>query len=256
MTSNEPTAQFEQISATNVTSPTFIEGLPGFGMVASIVADQIRHQSGLTQYGSIRSEAFPQIAAFADGQIRDPVRVYTGTDPDIFTVQSDFAFPPASIPPLRDCLIHELQIEFDQAIFLVGSPAETEAQIGQVRGVATTDDLESVLWNEGIEVAADVGLIGGVTGALANACYQAGIPTIVLVVSAHPYLPDPRAARAVIENAVEPLVAFDIDTTPLEEEADQIQQQMEQIADHLQELSAQQSLEQFPIETRGSSMYQ
>ncbi|RBI60299.1 proteasome assembly chaperone family protein [halophilic archaeon] len=225
-------------------------------MVAGITVDQITRQLGLSHHGSIRSEAFPQVAAFANGQIRDPVRVYTGTDPDIFTLQSDFAFPPPSIPPLRDCLLHQLDVEFDRAIFLIGASAETEAQIGQVRGVATTDDLEAVLWDEGIEVAADVGFIGGVTGALANACYQAKIPTIVLIVDAHPYLPDPQAAKAVIETAVEPLVSFDIDTTPLEEQADQIQQQMEQMADHLQELSAQQSLEQFPIETGGPSMYQ
>ncbi|WP_458190763.1 proteasome assembly chaperone family protein [Haladaptatus sp. NG-WS-4] len=210
MPNTNPTAHFESVTDREVTSPTLIEGLPGLGMVAGIAVDQITRQLGLNLHGSIQSEAFPQVAAFADGQIRDPVRVYTGTEPEILTLQSDFAFPQSSIPPLRDCLLHQLGIEFDRAIFVVGAPAEAEAQIGQVRGVATTDDLEANLSDEGIEVVADVGLVGGVTGALINGCYQVGIPSIVLIVDAHPYLPDPEAARAMIENAVEPLVDFDM----------------------------------------------
>ncbi|MFB6153381.1 MAG: PAC2 family protein, partial [Halodesulfurarchaeum sp.] len=64
--------------------------------------------------------------------------------------------------------------------------------------------------------------------------------------------PDPTAAQAVIENALEPLVDFDIDTSELEERAEQIQKQKQQIAQQLQQMQQQQQGE--PTQTR--AMYQ
>ena len=61
--------------------------------------------------------------------------------------------------------------------------------------------------------------------------FVASSPAAVLIVESHPYLPDPGAAQAVIENALEPLVDFDIDTSELEKQAEEIQQRMQQIAE-------------------------
>ena len=78
-------------------------------------------------------------------------------------------------------------------------------------------------------------MIGGVTGALVNDCYHADIPVAVLIVRSNPYIPDPSAARDVIEEALEPLVEFDIDTEELLEQAEEIQRQKQQIAELLQQ---------------------
>jgi len=138
-------------------------------------------------------------------------------------------------------------------IFLAGAPAESEDRIGDVFGVATSDAVEAQLHDADIEPGEDVGLIGGITGALVNACYHADVPAAVLVVKANPYLPDPAAARSVIEDALEPLLDFDIDTTELEEQADQIRTRMEQIAQRYEQmLKAQQE----PDEPMGPTMYQ
>jgi uncharacterized protein len=96
------------------------------------------------------------------------------------------------------------------------------------------------------------GVVGGITGAIVRECYQADVPAALLIVRAHPRLPDPGAAKAVIEEALEPLVEFDIDTTDLEEEAEDIRRQMEQIAEQYQQVSE----ESGPQETRGMRMYQ
>jgi uncharacterized protein len=58
-----------------------------------------------------------------------------------------------------------------------------------------------------------------------------------------PYIPDPAAARAVIEEALEPLVEFDIATQELDEQAEQIQEQKQQIALQLQQYQQQQDQE-------------
>lgn len=88
-----------------------------------------------------------------------------------------------------------------------------------VAGVATTDGRETELVDAGIALADGSGVIGGVTGALLAGCHREGVPAAALVVRSNPYIPDPAAARAVIEGALEPLVEFDIDVRELREQA-------------------------------------
>ncbi|MFB6082135.1 MAG: proteasome assembly chaperone family protein [Halanaeroarchaeum sp.] len=229
-------ATFEQLTSVDAATPTLIEGLPGHGLVASIAVDQITSQLELAHHGNISADEFPPVVTFDDGMVRDPVRVYAGEDPAVMTLQSDLAIPPQAFEPLAKCVLHDLSPEFDRAIFLAGAPAEEESERGTVTGVATTDAIRSDLEEAGIELAPEPGLVGGVTGALVRACYHAGVPAAVLIARSHPYLPDPGAAQEVIENALEPLVDFDIDTTELREQADQIQQRMTQIAEQYQQM--------------------
>jgi uncharacterized protein len=227
--------RFERTRELRAESPTLIEGLPGLGMVASIAVDQITRQLELDLHGSIVSEDFPPMAAFDDGRVRDAVRVYAGPDPPVMTLQSDLPIPPAALESLSDCVLRDLAAEFGRAVFLAGAPAESEAAIGDIVGVATDDTLESELAAADIEMAPGPGAIGGVTGALLEACYREDVPAAVLIVRSNPYIPDPAAARAVIEDALEPMVEFDIDTTELQEQAEEIQQQKQQIAEQLQQ---------------------
>jgi len=248
----EPTAEFETVTEIGPESPTLIEGLPGHGLVASIAVEQIRQQLGLTHHGNIISEEFPSVVTFEDGLVRDPVRVYAGTDPAVMTLQSDLALPQSSFEALSECVLEELSPEFDRAIFLAGAQADEEKQIGEVVGVATTDGLKAELTEAGITVAEDPGVVGGVTGALMQACYHEDVPAVVLIVKAHPYLPDPAAARSVIENALEPLVEFDIDTTELKDQADEIQRRLRQIAQQYEQMSQ----EKQPQESKPPGMFQ
>ena len=229
-------ATFEQLTPVETERPTLIEGLPGLGLVASIAVDQITRQLGLEHHGNIDDESFPPVVTFDSGLIRDPVRVYAGTDPAIMTLQSDLALPPHTYEPLAECVLSDLAENFDRAIFLAGAPAESEADRGNVRGVGTDETIRGELEAAGIELANEPGLVGGVTGALIRACYHEEIPAAVLIVKSHPYFPDPGAAQIVIEEALEPLVNFDIDTTELEKQAENIQHRMQQIAAQYQQM--------------------
>lgn len=236
----EPSTTFERTTELQARSPTLIEGLPGLGLVAAIAVDQITKQLGLEQHGTVVSDEFPSVAAFDDGRVRDAVRVYAGADPAVMTLQSDIPIPPTAVDSLSRCVLSDLADEFERAIFLAGAPAESEDQIGEIVGVATTDDLETALADAGITLAEGSGVIGGVTGALLTDCYHGDVPAAVLVVRSNPYIPDPAAARAVVEEALEPLVEFDIDTQELLEQAEEIQAQKRQIAEQLQQYQQQQ----------------
>jgi uncharacterized protein len=236
----DSSTSFEKTTELGTESPTLIEGLPGLGLVAAIAVDQITKQLELDQHGTIVSDDFPPVAAFDDGRVRDAVRVYAGKDPAVMTLQSDIPIPPAAVDSLSQCVLSDLAEEFEQAIFLAGTPAESEDEIGEVVGVATTDDLEAALTDAGITLADGSGVVGGVTGALLADCYHDDVPAAVLIVRSNPYIPDPAAARAVIEEALEPLVEFDIDTQELLEQAEEIQKQKQQIAEQLKQYQQQQ----------------
>jgi uncharacterized protein len=227
--------RYEERTELTVDAPTLVEGLPGLGMVASIAVDQITTQLDLAQHGRIVSDDLPPVASFSDGRVRDPVRVYAGDDPAVMTLQSDVPVPPRAVGSLTECIMTEVAAEFDRAVLLAGAPAESEADIGDVVGIATTDRLERELVDAGIELADGTGIVGGVTGALLGACYERDVPAAVLVVRSNPYIPDPGAARAVIEDALEPLVDFDVDTRKLLDEAEEIQAQKRRIAEQLRE---------------------
>jgi len=245
---------FDRYTELRAEPPTLIEGLPGHGLVAAIAADLIMRQLELDHHGSVVSEEFPPVASFRDGRFRDLVRVYAGEDPPVMTLHSDVALPNRASRALAQCVLEDLAQEFRRAVFLAGAPAESEAAIGEVYGVATTDAMETALDDAGVTLADGAGLVGGVTGTLVEHCYRAEVPATVLIVKANPYLPDPAAARSVIENALEPLVGFDIDTTELEAQSDQIKRQLEQIARQYRQ-SAQPAVEP-EGEPTGPAMYQ
>lgn len=230
-------ATFTELTPLTADRPTLIEGLPGHGLVASIAAEQITTQLDLSHHGNIISETFPQVTSFKDGRVRDIVRLYAGDDPAIMTLQSDIVLPGVAYKALGQCLLDDLANEFRRAIFLAGAPASREGEIGTVEAVATTAELHEEVRGAGIESATGIGLIGGITGALVNACFHADVPAAVLIVKANPFLPDPAAAQAVIEDALEPLVDFDIDTSELQEQADSIRSRMEQVAQQYQQLT-------------------
>jgi len=251
--SGSDSPQFDRAGTVDVESPTLIEGFPGLGLVASIAVDQITSQLDLDYHGQIRCPSLPPVASYQDGRVQDLVRVYAGADPAVMTLQSDLVIPPPAFEQVSECVLSDLATEFDRAIFLAGAPARNEEEIGEVIGIATDDRMESEVREAGIDLAEGSGLVGGVTGALVDACYERDVPAAVLVVKAHPQLPDPGAARSVIENALEPLVDFDVETAELKEQSDQIQSRLEQIAQQYRQVA--QEAEAQPA-TTSPSMYQ
>lgn len=225
----------ERHAELDVESPTLIEGLPGHGMVASIAVDRITDQLGLKHHGSVHSEDLPAVTTFENGRIRDLVRVYGGADPPLLTLQSDVPIPAEAFDSLAECILSDLIDSFGRAVFLAGVPAGDENDHGTVSAIATTDALETDLQAADIALAEGAGIVGGVTGALAQACYHAEVPAAILIVRANPYFPDPAAAKVLIEEALEPLVDFEVATAELEEQAAEIRKGKRRIAQQLKQ---------------------
>lgn len=244
-------ARFERRGELTAESPTLIVGMPENGVVGSIVVDQITKQLGLEHKGNVVSESFPNVSTFGEGRVRDLVRVFAGADPAVVIPHCDIALPMSANADLAACVVNDLAAEFEQAIIMAGVPAPSEEQIGEVTGVVTCEETENELREAGVQLEPSVGYLTGASGAILNECYHANVPTMALIVKAHPFFPDPKAAQAVIEKALEPLVNFEIDTQELEEQTDEIRRQMEQVSRHFEQLQNSQERR-----TGTSSMYQ
>ena len=156
------------------------------------------------------------------------------------TLQSDLALPPDALEPVSKCVLSEVAIRYQRAIFIAGAPAESEDQLGSVQGVARTEEAREELRGADVPVAEEHGVVVGITGALVRECYHLDVPAILLIVRAHPQLPDPGAAKSVIETALEPIVDFEIDTSELEDQAEEIRSQMRQIAQQYEQAASEQ----------------
>lgn len=227
------TCSFDLVADDEAESVTLIEGLPGHGLVASIVVDHIASQLDLEYYGGIRSEEVPPVVSFADGLVHDTVRVYAGSDPDILTLHGDVVLPEAAFRPFSRCVLQDLARKIDEGIFLAAAPARSAEEHGTILGVATTEAMRDRLVEAGVELAEGTGLVGGITGAIVDECHQQEVPAALVLVRADPHVPDPEAAQLVIDRALRPMVDFDIDTASLLEQAKQIQQRKAQLLQQL-----------------------
>ncbi|UWG46485.1 Archaeal enzyme of ATP-grasp superfamily [Halanaeroarchaeum sp. HSR-CO] len=248
------TMRFETHANLPTEGATLIEGLPGHGMVASIAVEQIVDQLDMTHAASVESDAYFPILTYRDGGLQDAVRVYAHADASLLALMSDTAIPPDAFPALGETLVGELATRLSRAIFLVEVPTERGTEDGVVTAVGSTDDLRSSLLDASITIEREEGLLIGPTGALASAFYHAGVPTVVLLVKTglDPFVPDPGGAKTLIDEALEPLVDFAIDTTPLAARAEAIRADMQSMATQLKHLSDGTGF----VESTYDSMYQ
>ena len=70
------------------------------------------------------------------------------------------------------------------------------------------------------------GLIGGMSGVVLGEARRLGLNMFSILVEADPRFPDARAACALIEKLDDLLSVVDLDTTPLIEEAERIEEQI------------------------------
>jgi len=249
MTEQTTKASFERVADIPADSPTLIEGLPGHGLVAAIAVDQITDQLGLEHCGNITSGRFPgrDVRRRTRSRSRSRFgRIRSGSDDlrersraSATGVRAAVTVCPRGPSPTNSAVRSSLRVRrLKRKNNWVTSPASRRptryGTISSTRGFRqpTTGDSSA-----------------GSPAHSCKECYQADVPAALLIVRSHPYLPDPEAAKSVIETALEPLVDFDIDTTALDEQADDIQQRMQQVAQQYQQVTEEGEDQQQQVQT-------
>jgi len=213
--------------------PTLVEGLPGVGLVGKIAADHLVDSYGMAHYGSLYCDGLPEIGVYAEGDptVRAPVRLYADEARDLLVLQSDAPVSPSAADEFAACLIGWLADNDVTPVYLSGMAAEKEG-VPAVYGIATGDGA-AMLDEAGIDPPTENGAITGPTGALVHETQRRGITSVGLVVEADKQFPDPEAARALLQTAIGPLGAFEVDTGALVEQAEEIQNAKQRLAEQM-----------------------
>jgi uncharacterized protein len=216
-------------------SPTLVEGLPGAGLVGKIAADHLVSELDMTYYAAVYCDGLPPVAVYRgeDSTLRPPVRVYAAAEEDLLVLQSDVPVSPSSAPDFANCLTDWLADNDAFPTYLSGLGDQKEGT-PEVYGVYTGAG-EARLDDAGIVPPADGGVVSGPTGALMYRAERVGLDSVGLVVECDEGFPDPEAARALVDAGIEPLTGIGVDTESLVNQAEDIREARERLAQRMQQ---------------------
>ena len=216
-------------------APTLVEGLPGVGLVGKIVVDHLVDALGMEYYAAVQCEGVPEAAVYRGERsaLRPPVRLHADPERDLLVLQSDVPVSPSDATGFAACITSWLDDNDVTPLYLSGLPDQSE-NVPEVYGVSTGEG-DALLDEAGIVPPAEGGLVSGPTGALLYHAGRADLDSVGLIAETNPKFPDPEAARAVLDAGVEPITGIDVDTDELVEQAEEIQDAREQLAQRMQQ---------------------
>ena len=216
-------------------APTFVEGLPGVGLVGKIAADHLVDALEMTHYATCHCDGLPEVAVFRDGQTdyESPVRIYVDADSDLLVLQSDVPVSPGVAEEFAGCLTGWIAGSDATPLYLSGRPAERDG-VPALSGVGH-GEAASVLEDHGIDPPGEDGVISGPTGALLYQARRAGVDALGLVVESSRNFPDPEAARVLLKDGVCPVAGVSVETDTLVEQAEEISAAREELARRMQD---------------------
>lgn len=233
-------------------TPKLVEGLPGIGLVGKIATDHLIETHEYDLYASVHCETLPQLGIYAEGDrtVRSPVRIYANETGTELCLTSDIPVQLDDSMHFVDCVTGWINREDVLPIFLSGRPAQPTDEddrpeptvFGVASGQAATrlDTLD-------IQLPTESGAISGPTGALLHRCAERNMDAIGLVVDSNVQFPDPKAARMLIESAIDPIVGTETDTAALIDHANDIRAQREALAQSMQEAGTDASSQAQPL---------
>ena len=232
-----------------LSEPTMVEGLPGVGLVGKLATDHLVEEFDMTYYASLDCEGLPQISVYeADSRdVEPPVRLYADEDRDLLALQSDVPVSASAASEFASGVTDFLSDNDATPIYMSGLAHQKEPdQIPSLYGVAT-GAAAARLDEQEIDFPDERGAVSGPTGALLHEASARNLDAVALVVQSDPKVPDPEAARILIEHGIAPLADIDVDTDDLVERAEEVSEQKEQLAQRMQEADPDESSQAQPL---------
>jgi len=229
-------AQIDILDPTvSLDSPVLIEGFPGVGLVGKMAIDHLIDVFEMDQYANIHCASIPPVATYRNEthELATPVRLYVDVDRDLLALQSDVPISPDGAIEFGNCVADWFDEMDLLPVYLSGLARQVE-QKPALYGVASGGASDRLV-EAGIDTPAGMGLISGPTGALLAHALEHGTSAIGLIVESNPQLPDPVAARTVIEEGIEPIAGISVPTEELSTRAKEIEKARAQLIQRMQQ---------------------
>ena len=215
-------------------NPVVIEGFPGIGLIGNIASQYVVNQLEMDYLGAIDSRFFPPLSVLVGGVAHMPVRIYEKPELDVVVISSDIlVHPAASYDVARGIVSWAESIGAKEMVCLAGITVMSDQQ--RVFGAATTEEMLERIKDK-VEVF-EIGTISGISGSVMNECLLRNVPAICLLGETHSMAPDPRAAIVTIK-MLNTLYDLEVETKELEERADEIELQMQKLAEQVKSTAA------------------
>lgn len=224
------------IKDVELSEPIFIEALPGIGHVGKLVADHMIHELDAEKFAELYSPSFPP-------------QVFVDENGTIETMKNEFYFLKSEGEDKQDYIIlvgntqglsAEGQYEICGTIIdfvkgygvkkiytLGGLGTGQQVENPRVFGAATNLELVEELKDHGVSIRSADGGIVGASGLLLGLGMAEGMEGICLMGETHGYFIDAEASKAVL-NVLLDLIKIEVDTSKLEERAQETRNMISQ----------------------------
>ena len=231
---------------------------PSAGFVSSIVAHYLVDRLGLTFVGGARGAGLPPVCLVQDGKPLPPLRFYAGEPichmdrcDKVVLIASEIQVNADLTLSLADSILDWVEASGASQVMMIDSFSHGPDQAHSIfdddesdesmLGIGSTDSAQETLEQLGVSKLKH-GVVGGMSGVMLGECRRRRIDAMAILAEsggdlANGAIPDARAAARIIERLDGLLPAIKLDTEPLLEEAQRIEEQIrEMMATQLNQL--------------------
>lgn len=223
-----------------------IAGFSSFGLAGLTAVDFLVDQLGLEETGYISTEQLPAITPFENGTPRHHTRLFSAPTVDFTVLVNELFVPLWATDPFAEAILEWTEADgVEEVTVLSGVPIPHGPEEHRVFYVAT-QDYQDTLLAETDTPAMGTGFLDGVNASLIGRGMDSALRVGVFLTPVHPTVPDVEAALRLIETLAD-LYTLDIDTTALEQFADNVEQYYRDLESRLESIP--------PAETPEDRMY-
>ena len=231
---------------------------PSAGFVSSIVAHYLVDRLGLAFVGGARGAGRPPVCLVQEGKPLPPLRFYAGEPichmdrcDKVVLIASEIQVNADLTLSLADSILDWVEASGASQVMMIDSFSHGPDQAHSIfdddesdesmLGIGSTDSAQETLEQLGVSKLKH-GVVGGMSGVMLGECRRRRIDAMAILAEsggdlANGAIPDARAAARIIERLDGLLPAIKLDTEPLLEEAQRIEEQIrEMMATQLNQL--------------------
>ena len=201
-----------------------LEGFPGIGLVATMVASYLIDKLKMRVIASIESNQFPPLTSIHEGKPLPPARIYYDEKSKLAIFFSEFVIPPALVYEISDLIIDYATKKHTKLIISVGGLTGGKEGASIAYAAASNQKMLKVLEEAGA-IPITEGATTGVNGIVLSKSAQLGIDAISILLPVDPKFTNPRHAQIAID-ILKKIIPLDVDTTQLAREAEMLERQI------------------------------
>ncbi|MGV9168561.1 MAG: proteasome assembly chaperone family protein [Promethearchaeia archaeon] len=234
-----PDAKIVQTKDVDMDEPLLICGFPSAGLVGSIAANTIINQFDMEQIAFLRSKHIPSAAVFFEGRLRHPFRIYASKEKNLLVATTELPVEKSGLYEVTSCLLDWAAKQGStETVVLDGIPVQGIPSERKVLYATEEEKMAELRDHEELDILKK-GVITGIAGSILAETLTRKMIGFTFLTPAVSVIPDPEGAIKLL-NIVDMFYDIDIDTTELEESAEQIKQKMREMAEQVDGMRQQQ----------------